>query len=118
MTKLTTLLSNQLKNNPKRDIIKDAAMDRWFTGAELQQDVDQLQNLFTAMNLGRGDVVLVCLENSAVFPVINQAAWNLGIIIHPISPTTPIAGLKADWNQFQYPLILTTDALAEAWTDA
>lgn len=118
MTKLTTLLSNQLKNNQTRNIIKDAAMDRWFTGAELQQDVDQLQNLFTAMNLGRGDVVLVCLENSAVFPVINQAAWNLGIIVHPISPTTPIAGLKADWNQFQYPLVLTTDALAEAWTDA
>lgn len=118
MTKLTTLLSNQLKNNQTRNIIKDAAMDRWFTGADLQQDVDQLQNLFTAMNLGRGDVVLVCLENSAVFPVINQAAWNLGIIVHPISPTTPIAGLKADWDQFQYPLVLTTDALAEAWTDA
>ncbi|WP_461215189.1 AMP-binding protein [Lacticaseibacillus sp. GG6-2] len=115
MTKLTTLLSNQLKNNPDRKLIADAASARWFTGADLQHDVDKLQALFTATNLGRGDTILVCLPNSAVFPVINQAAWNLGIIVHPISPTTPVAGLIADWQEFQYPLVLTTQALAGAW---
>ncbi len=116
MTALTTLLSNQLKNNPDRELIADVACARWFTGADLQHDVDTLQALFTDMNLGRHDTILVCLPNSAVFPVINQAAWNLGIIVHPVSPTTPVAGLQAAWQATHYPLMLTTADLAQAWS--
>ncbi|MFD1430815.1 AMP-binding protein [Lacticaseibacillus mingshuiensis] len=116
MTALTELLLQQLENNQTRRIIKDEGMGRWFTGQEMQQDVAALKKVFRAANLRRKDVVLVCLPNSAVFPLINQAAWDLGIIIHPISPTTPIAELQADWQEHRYPLMLVTPELAEAWS--
>lgn len=118
MTQLTTLLSAQLTNNPQRPLIKDTTVDHWFTGLELKADVQQLTDLFTAMNLGKGDVILVCLPNSAAFPVINQAAWDLGIIVHPISPTTPLLGLRADYAERHYPLMLMTNDLAAAFTQA
>lgn len=118
MTQLTTRLSNQLKNNPDRTLIRDTNRSDWFTGRDLHQDVATLQALFAKMPLGRGDQLLVCLPNSAVFPVINQAAWNLGIIVHPISPTTPIPELLADFAQRQYPALLLTPALTAGFTAA
>ncbi|WP_390405155.1 AMP-binding protein [Lacticaseibacillus jixiensis] len=118
MTQLTTLLSAQLTNNPTRPIIKDATLDHWFTGSELAQDVHKLQDLFNAMNIGKGDVLLVCLPNSAAFLPINQAAWALGIVVHPISPTTPLLALRADYDERRYPLMLMTNDLAAAFTQA
>ena len=115
MTALTKLLSQQLKDNPSRRIIKDIEMKRWFTGEDLSEDVHVLQNLFKKTNLRKGDQILVCLPNSAVFPVINQAAWNLGIIVHPISPSTPIAELQSDWNERHYAAILITDEIEKQW---
>ncbi|MFD0896452.1 AMP-binding protein [Loigolactobacillus binensis] len=118
MTKLTNLLSQQLKNNLDQPVIKDENLGIWFTGLDLQDDVHQLRNAFVANKLGYGDQILVCLPNSAVFPVINQAAWELGIIVHPISPTTPIAELRADWRARHYAGILLAPALAVALAGA
>lgn len=117
MTALTETLYKQLKNNPDRDLIKDESINTWFTGRDIQADVDRLKTEFSAERLGYGDVLLVCLPNSAVFPAINQAAWDLGIIVHPISPTTPIAELRADWNERHYTAILLAPALAEQLTE-
>ncbi len=97
-TPLTTILTEQLQRHQTDPIIKDEAMNTWFTGADMQADIDVFQEAFKANNLGKGDQILVCLPNSAVFPVINQAAWELGIIVHPISPSTPTAKLHADYE--------------------
>ncbi|MFD1318294.1 AMP-binding protein [Loigolactobacillus zhaoyuanensis] len=118
MTTLTEKLSQQLKNNLNEPLIKDENLGVWFTGRDLQADVDQLRAAFTANKLGYGDQLLVCLPNSAVFPVINQAAWELGIIVHPISPTTPIAELRVDWHERHYAGILLAPALAAELTEA
>lgn len=115
MTKLTNLLYKQLKNNPNRQIIKDTNLNRWFNGQELAEDVQSIRNIFKELKIGHGDQILVCLPNSAVFPVINQAAWELGIIVHPISPSTPIAELQSDWNDRKYPLMLVTPELDRDW---
>ncbi|MFD1486206.1 AMP-binding protein [Lacticaseibacillus baoqingensis] len=112
MTQLTTLLSNQLKNNLTRSLVKDTNYPDWFTGKHLQQDVLALHTLFVTQKLGHGDQLLVCLPNSAAFLVINQAAWELGIIVHPISPTTPIPELIAADHEQHYPMLLLTPELA------
>lgn len=118
MTTLTKLLSQQLKNNLNEPLIKDENLGTWFTGQDLQADVTRLRHAFVANKLGYGDQLLVCLPNSAVFPVINQAAWELGIIVHPISPSTPIAELRADWQERHYVGILLAPALAAELTEA
>lgn len=92
-------------------------MGQWFTGVDLTQDVQTLMDLFQQAKLIHGDQILVCLPNSAVFPVINQAAWNLGLVVHPISPSTPIPELRADWQERHYPMLLLAPDLADAWTD-
>ncbi|MTV81226.1 AMP-binding protein [Secundilactobacillus folii] len=114
-TKLTTILTNQLIRHRHDNLIKDDAMGKWFTGADLQEDVDTFKLAFIKSNLGHSDQILVCLPNSAVFPVINQAAWDLGIIVHPISPSTPIAKLREDWQQHQYPAMLLAPTLLDNW---
>ncbi|WP_262315676.1 AMP-binding protein [Lacticaseibacillus parakribbianus] len=116
MTELTTILDQQLAANPTRRIIKDEGLGTWFSGADLAEDVATLQQAFAALGLGHGSQVLVCLPNAAVFPVINQAAWHRGIIVHPISPSTPVAELEADWRQHGYPVMLVTPTLAAAWS--
>jgi acyl-CoA synthetase (AMP-forming)/AMP-acid ligase II len=115
-TPLTTILTEQLQRHQTDPIIKDEAMNTWFTGADMQADIDVFQDAFKANNLGKGDQILVCLPNSAVFPVINQAAWELGIIVHPISPSTPTAKLHADYEAHGYPALFTTPELAADWS--
>lgn len=117
-TKLNQILQQQLDKHPTDPIIKDEAMGKWFNGAEFQQDVDTFKHAFKAANLGHGDQILVCLANSAVFPVINQAAWQLGIIVHPISPSTPIAKLHTDWDEHRYQAMLLADSLLDGWSAA
>nr|WP_252898905.1 AMP-binding protein [Secundilactobacillus odoratitofui] len=117
-TKLNQILQQQLDKHPADPIIKDEAMGKWFNGADLQQDIDTFKHAFKAANLGHGDQILVCLANSAVFPVINQAAWQLGIIVHPISPSTPIAKLHTDWDEHRYQAMLLADSLLDGWSDA
>ncbi len=116
MTKLTTILTDQLENNLNENLFKDENMQQWFTGQDIKDDVTALQKVFTDNKIGHGDQILVCMPNSAVFPAINQAAWNLGIIVHPISPSTPIAKLQEDRAKRLYPGMLLMPELAKAWT--
>jgi Acyl-CoA synthetases (AMP-forming)/AMP-acid ligases II len=89
MSEITTQLNQQLKNNKENKIIKDESKNRWFTGSEISADVQKLKNEMISLKIGHGDVVLVCLPNTAVYPVIIQAIWELGAIAHPIAATTP-----------------------------
>lgn len=43
MTKLTTILTDQLENNLNENLFKDENMQQWFTGQDIKDDVTALQ---------------------------------------------------------------------------
>ncbi|WP_262315678.1 AMP-binding protein [Lacticaseibacillus parakribbianus] len=114
MTALNDYLRKQLATQPDRQLVKDLTQDRWFTGATLQQDADALASALTNHLIGRHDRLVVCLENSATFWPIDQAAWSLGIAVHPLSPSTPASELLADHAEHHYHAMILTAALAAA----
>lgn len=118
MTVLNQSLCQQLKNNPGREIVKDLTYDRWFTARDIQQDVDAFAGQLTSAKLGRGDTLLLCLPNLAVFLPLQQAAWQLGIAVHPIAPDTPLPELLADQAQHHYAAMVLQPALAAQLTVA
>lgn len=113
MTELTKLLTNQLIENSDRPLIKDEQADTWFTGQQLAKDMAVLRQYFVNLRIQRGDVVLVCLDNSAVYPVLMQALWEIGAVGHLVAATTPLAQLQADFNEHQYALLIAKDDLAK-----
>lgn len=121
MSTLTDRLSLQLINNRQYPIVRDEGLAEWFTGRELEEDVARLKDVFTAHDIGHGDVVLVCLPNSAVHLVINQALWELGAVVQPISATTPGPQILTIRAEYHYPaFIADPDHLAvlpAGWTD-
>lgn len=102
MSEITEQLNKQLKNNQTKKIIKDESMDRWFTGREIAEDVERLKQAFQKQQIGYQDVVLICLPNMAAYPVITQAIWEVGAIMHPIASTTPESELLAEINENDY----------------
>lgn len=94
--------------------IKDTTQDRWFTGGELAADVDQLTDHFRSLNVGSGDVVLVCLPNTALYPVLTQAIWEVGAIMHPIAAKTPAAELQAALAEHDYAASVVAPTLVDA----
>ncbi|MFD1393495.1 AMP-binding protein [Lacticaseibacillus jixianensis] len=113
MTRVNELLAAQTKRHAQDPIIKDLGLDRWFTGQDLDQDVATLQAALTAAGVGRGAVLTVSLTNSAAYFAIDQAAWQIGIAVHPLSPTTPVSELVADQTDHGYQAMLVDAAMAE-----
>ncbi|WP_125770857.1 AMP-binding protein [Companilactobacillus furfuricola] len=113
MSEITEQLNKQLKNNQSEKIIKDEKMDRWFTGREISEDVEQLKQVFVRQKIGYQDVVLICLPNMAAYPVITQAIWEVGAIMHPIAATTPESELLAEINENTYAGYFVEDQMAE-----
>lgn len=114
MTKLTEQLANKLIEGQKRLLIKDEHQNMWFTGQQLAKDVATLKQHFTNLRVKRGDQVLICLDNSAVYPILMQALWELGVIAHPVAATTPLAQLQGDFNEYDYAMLIAKDSLAKA----
>lgn len=114
MSKITLKLAQQLKQASSQTIIKDEARDRWFTGAELATDVDQLEDQLRGLRVGHGDLVYVCLPNSALYPVLTQAIWAIGATMHPVAPRTPAAEMQAELAAHDYAAIIVSDSLVSA----
>lgn len=113
MTKLTNELKNQLIKSSTEPTIKDDALDRWFSGHELEQDVQKIRTYMTSMKVIRGDKILLCLDNSAVYTTIEQAAWEIGVIVHPMAATTPLPQLQSEFNEHDYALVIVKPSLAD-----
>lgn len=103
----------QAKN---QKIIKDTTLERWFTGGDLAADVDQLTDHFRSLDVGYGDVVLVCWPNTALYPVLTQAIWEVGAVMHPIAATTPAAELQAALTAHDYAASVVSADLIDAIT--
>lgn len=112
MTRVNELLKKRNSQHATDPRIMDLGLDHWFTGSELENDSEQLQAALLKAGLGRGDVVLVALPNSAAYFVLDQAAWALGMAVHPLSPTTPVSELLGDRDEHHYPALLVTSAMA------
>lgn len=102
MTRLTDELTKHMEKNRKRKFVKDERLNKWFDGSELTADIQKLKKIFSAAGLGRGDVVFMCLDNSAVYLPINQALWQLGVVAHPVSATTSTVELVKDYRENNY----------------
>lgn len=114
MSKITNQLNQQLKKNSDNLIIKDESRGLWFTGNDIKEDVNIIKNSLMNLRVGHGDVVLVCLENSGVYPVIVQAIWEVGAIVHPISDTTPVMELQQEMAEHQYAACIVKDDLIDS----
>ena len=117
MTTLTKQLAEQLQIHKEDDLIKDLQLDQWFTGQQLADDVATLHDFFQEIGLMNQDLALVCLDNSAVYPVLTQAFWELGVVEHPVAATTPIAQLLTEFNEHTYAVIVVKQELADQLTD-
>ncbi|WP_295774033.1 AMP-binding protein [uncultured Limosilactobacillus sp.] len=115
MTKLTHDLKAQLTNNWRRPVVKDIRLGRWFTGEDLENDIQTLQAVFQTINLSVDDVVFMALANTAAYLPINQALWRYGMTAHPVSATSTAAELVADYEEHQYPAMIFTDEMATAF---
>lgn len=118
MTPLNKHLTQQNQSHQDQPMVKDIALERWFTGADLDQDIEALKAGWQQAGLGRGDVLMVCVPNSAVFIPIDQAAWQVGIAVHPVSPTSPASELLADRDEHHYAaMLLLPDMAAQVRRD-
>ncbi|KIS02916.1 AMP-binding protein [Paucilactobacillus wasatchensis] len=113
MTELTNKLTKQLINDQDRNLIKDETLGQWFTGRQLKKDVASLRQYFLNARVEKGDLVLVCLDNSAVYPVLMQALWEIGAVAHPVAATTPVAQLQAEFTEHDYALLIAKSQLAD-----
>ena len=98
MTKLTNKLNQQLKNQPMDDFIKEVTDKTWTSKQEFAEDVKRITQQLTELKIGYQDMVLVSLENSSVYPAILQALWQQGVIVHPVSESTPVDQLLDEYQ--------------------
>ncbi|MFC6177458.1 AMP-binding protein [Companilactobacillus huachuanensis] len=117
MSKITNQLNKQLENNMNEKVIKDETLNRWYNGYEIADDVRSLRDVFLDLHIGRGDAVLVCLPNTAAYPVITQALWEVGAVMHPIAATTPELELKQELHEHDYVASIVGQELVDAALD-
>lgn len=117
MSKITNQLNKQLENNISENIIKDITSKKWFNGYEIADDVRMLRDELLELHVGRGDSVLVCLPNTAAYPVITQAIWEVGAVMHPIAATTPERELQEELNEHDYVASIVDEKLVNAVLD-
>lgn len=114
MSKLTLNLTTQLKANANEKILRDDSHNRWYTGAELAADVDQLDDQLRGLNVGHGDVVYVCLPKSGMTPILTQAIWGIGAVMNPVPANTSVADMLADLNARDYAAMIVGDEFVAA----
>lgn len=65
-------------NAPQRTAVIEARTGRRLSFAELDREIDRAVRMLAGMGLGRGDAVLLALENSPEFLVLQFAVGRLG----------------------------------------
>ncbi len=117
MSKITNQLNKQLRNNMNQEIIKDEKRNRWYKGFEIADDIRMLREEFLDLHIGYGDVVLVCLPNTAAYPLITQALWEVGAVMHPVAATTPEKELQQELSEHEYVASIVGQTLVDAALD-
>lgn len=105
MTRLLSVLQENLEKDAKREILFSSFDGRSWTGKNLSFVIKEIKDKLKAQNIGTNDVVVLALENTVLYPIIEQALWELGAIAHPIAPTTALVRLKNELFEYQYKAI-------------
>ncbi|WP_412989898.1 AMP-binding protein [Pediococcus siamensis] len=109
MTKLISALTAELAHDPSKALFQDAQTGRWVNRGQVEEDVARLKQRLVDNHIGKGDRVLIALDNSIFYPVLMQVIWELGAIAMPIANTTPQAELQNEINTNHYAAIFVQE---------
>jgi len=102
MTKLTAQLNQQLEQKAEEVILVSLADQNSYTGTQVAAMVADFKAKLRAQQLGCGDVVLIALTNTIIYPILEQAIWEIGAIAHPIAPTSGLSEIKTEFAEYGY----------------
>lgn len=84
----------------------DQKRDREYTGKELLELIAEIKRQFQALGVKTGDVILIALENDAIFPLLEQALWELHVIVHPIAPSISSSEILTEIKDYRYQALI------------
>lgn len=102
MTVLTDALQRQLVNHQLDTKLVSLVDNRAYTGRQMAEMVNGLAEKFTQHGIKQGDVVLIALTNHWTYPLIEMALWQLDVIAHPIAPSSGMAEILDEFEEYHY----------------
>ena len=102
MTILTDVLQRNLVNHQLDTKLVSLVDGRAYTGHQIAEMVNGLAEKFAQYGIKRGDVVLIALTNHWTYPLIEMALWQLDAIAHPIAPSSGMAEILDEFEEYHY----------------
>ncbi|MGL4537245.1 MAG: AMP-binding protein, partial [Weissella cibaria] len=102
MTVLTSGLQAQLTAHADDVMLVSLADGRQYTGQQVTALVEQMKQTLVAQAIGAGDVVLIALANHWLYPILEQALWEIGAIAHPVAPTSGVREILDEFADYHY----------------
>ncbi|GAB2024920.1 acyl--CoA ligase [Lactovum odontotermitis] len=112
MTKLLDTLQNNLKKYSDKELLVSLVENRSWTGAELAGTIEQTRKILSEAKIGADDVVVLALSNTALYPILEQALWELGAVPHPLAPSTPLPIIEAELAEYDYKSLIVDEGYA------
>ena len=86
--------------------------DHAISYREINRLSDNLASAFQDLDLGKGDRIIVDLQNVPQFPIATYAAWKVGAIVVPLNPMYKEKELAYFCRDSGAKLLLTLDEIA------
>ncbi|WP_373702397.1 AMP-binding protein [Weissella soli] len=115
MTKLVDALQQQLVQRAAEPTLKNVAEHDWLTGTAVANLINEVKAAMRARDLHFGDVVLLALENDKRVVILEQALFELGIIAHPIAPSSGKTIIQNEFAEYHYQAMIIEETLTAAF---
>ena len=102
MTVLTRDLQAQLTAHADDVMLVSLTDERQYTGQQVTALVEQTKQALADQAIGAGDVVLIALANHWLYPILEQALWEIGAIAHPVAPTSGVREILDEFADYHY----------------
>jgi acyl-CoA synthetase (AMP-forming)/AMP-acid ligase II len=102
MSVLTAALNKQLIDHQTDTMLVSLADGKQFSGRQVANLVAQATGSLAAAGFSTGDVILLALTNSVVYPILEQAIWEIGAVAHPIAPSSALPEIEAEFADYGY----------------
>lgn len=112
MTELLNVLNEQLEEKADQIMMVDVKFGDQLTGLMIREMITRFRYQLAMDGIGKGDVVMIALENSAIYLIIEQALWECDAIAHPIAPSTQPQEVQKEFNDYHYTGLITESPLA------
>ena len=113
MVELLDKLNKEMAFGAMRTMMVDTAHSRRYTGLEMLKLVAELKSFLQGHQIGPGKVVVLALENSWIYPLLEQAVWEVGAIAHPVAPSSGGQEILSALTEFGYEALFVEDSLVE-----